>query len=85
MCLPKRVPGRYVGEVQRLNRAFKGHVGVHSPEAAEVVCSHQQGGGLVHGLDVQLPDRRRNTGCRVILDVACVWALTVCFRKLESK
>ena len=76
MCLHKCVPGRYVGEVQGLDRAFEGHVGVHSPEAAEVVRPHQQGGGLVHGLHVQLPDRKRTMG-RVIMSTSGYELLTM--------
>lgn len=47
------------GHIQGLHRAFEGHVRADGPEAAEVAGSHQQGGGLAHGPNIQLAEERQ--------------------------
>lgn len=44
------------GSVQSFHWVFKGKVRVHSSEAAEIMNPHQQGGGLAHASNIQLPD-----------------------------
>lgn len=56
--LCERPSSLYAGHIQRLHRAFKRHVRVDCPEAAEVVNPNQQGGGLAHGSHIQLPGDR---------------------------
>lgn len=50
--------GPYGGCVQHLHRVFKGQIRANGSEAAEVMNPHQQGGGLTHGCNIQLPDER---------------------------
>lgn len=44
------------GLIQRLHRASQVEVGVHGPEAAEVLSAEQQGRRPPHGAHVQPPE-----------------------------
>ncbi len=59
VCLYEGASWFYTGHIQCLHRAFKRHVRVDCPEAAEVVSPNQQGGSLAHGSHIQLPDERQ--------------------------